>query len=332
MSAVNDFGFHGLTPDVQLDAIESLGIYPQSGLLTLNSYENRVYQFRCENNHRYVVKFYRPDRWSNQQIQEEHEFAADLQDDELSVVAPLMIHGASLHHFNGYRFALFPSMGGRPFEVDNLDHLEIVGHSLGRLHAISSTRSFSHRRVLEPNAWGQAALQSLRGCQLIPSALKNDYLSTATLLLNDICEQMAGKNYQAIRLHGDLHPGNILWTDNGATLVDLDDACMGPAVQDIWMMLSGERSQQLLQLDVIVEAYNEFSHFNPDELQLIEPLRGLRMLHHNAWLAKRWSDPAFPNHFPWFGEVDFWYQSLQDLNGQRRAMQDAPLRFGPSWS
>ncbi|MGL4475827.1 MAG: serine/threonine protein kinase [Shewanella sp.] len=330
-SVACDFGFHELTPDLQLDAIESLGIYPQSGLLTLNSYENRVYQFRCDNNQRYVVKFYRPGRWTNAQIQEEHDFAADLQHDELSVVAPLIINGASLHHFKGYRFSLFPSMGGRAFEVDNLDHLEIVGHSLGRMHLLGANKQFVHRETLRPEVWGQTAIDILAQSPLIPSALKDRYLSAASRLLSLINQAFAKQSYTPIRLHGDLHPGNILWTDDGATLVDLDDACMGPAIQDMWMMLSGDRAQQLLQLDVIIEAYNEFNEFNLDELALIEPLRGLRMLHHNGWLAKRWSDPAFPHHFPWFAEANYWQQALNDIDAQCLAVQAAPLTLGPSW-
>lgn len=321
--------YQGLTPDTILSAIESLQIYPETGLIALNSYENRVYQFRCDNGQRYVVKFYRPQRWSNDQINEEHDFTRALANAEIPVAVPISVNGQSLHTYQGYRFALFPSIGGRQFEVDNYDHLEQIGRFIGRIHQYSAAQPFQYRRELTPQVWGQNSIDWLKQSGHIPSALSNEYFDTAQTLLTDIIHIWQKTPYQAIRLHGDLHPGNILWTPDGPGFVDLDDACMGPAIQDLWMMLSGDRSQQQIQLDILLEGYEEFVPFATSQLALIEPLRSLRMMHHSAWISRRWDDPAFPLYFPWFAEPDYWKHELTALKEQILLLKQPPLSLVP---
>ncbi|MCE9680255.1 serine/threonine protein kinase [Shewanella sp. AS1] len=326
-----DAGFHyqALTPDLILDAIESLAIYPETGLLALNSYENRVYQFRDDNKRRYVVKFYRPERWSDEQILEEHSFAAELSEQEIPVATPLIVDGRSLHEYQGYRFTLFPSMGGRPFEVDNLDHLEEVGHFIGRIHQCAQAKPFHHREALTPERLGDESLLWLQQSGHVPVGLETAYFTVVEQVLTKTKQLFSEVDAPHIRLHGDLHPSNILWTPDGPGFVDLDDAKMGPAIQDIWMMLAGDRSQQTLQLEVILEAYEEFCDFDKRQLKLIEPLRSLRMLHYSAWLSRRWGDPAFPMHFPWFGESKYWEQQILAFKEQLAALDEPPLSLLP---
>ncbi|MFQ6371914.1 serine/threonine protein kinase [Shewanella sp. YIC-542] len=323
------FHFNGLTPELIMNAIESLGIYPESGLLPLNSYENRVYQFRCDRQQRYVVKFYRPERWSDAQILEEHAFAFELQAAEIPLAAPLKIDGSSLHYYEGYRFTLFPSVGGRSFEVDNLTQLEAVGQFIGRMHQYAKDSRFKARLSLSPQTYGTTGLVEIAACPLIPAKLRQPILDEAQALLQQVDDIWKQQTPSRMRLHGDLHPGNILWTPDGPGFVDLDDACNGPAVQDLWMMLSGDRNQQQLQLEVLLDAYNEFSDFHPGELKLIECLRSLRLLHYNGWLSRRWQDPAFPRHFPWFATEDYWQQQLQVLREQQQQLQQPPLSLVP---
>ena len=321
--------YQGLTPDVILSAIESLGIYPETGLLALNSYENRVYQFRSDNGLRYVVKFYRPKRWTNEQINEEHEFTKFLADAEIPVAAPISINGTSLQIYQGYRFALFPSIGGRAFEVDNDEQLEQVGRFIGRIHQYSSAKSFQYRQTLTPELWGQSAIDWLKQSNHVASHLATEFFDVTENLLSEIKQLWQPNQFKDIRLHGDLHPGNILWTPDGPGFVDLDDACMAPAIQDIWMMLSGDRSQQLLQLDILLEGYQEFCTFDAKQLALIEPLRALRMLHHCAWISRRWDDPAFPLYFPWFAEAGYWEQQLHGFKEQILIIKQPPLSLTP---
>ncbi|WP_417763383.1 serine/threonine protein kinase [Shewanella sp.] len=323
------FHFAGLTPDLILTAIESVGIYPETGLIALNSYENRVYQFRCDRGNRYVVKFYRPERWSKAQILEEHQFAAELLAEEFPIAAPVVIDGATLHEYQGYLFTLFPSMGGRQFEVDNLEQLFEVGQFIGRMHQYAKGSRFSQRRSLTPTTFGAESLTVLQQSSLIPAQWREQVLSSATELVQAIEQQWHKLTPSVMRLHGDLHIGNILWTPDGPGFVDLDDACNGPAVQDLWMMLSGEREQQQAQLAELVEGYQEFCDFHPAELRLIEPLRGLRMLHYNAWLCRRWDDPAFPQHFPWFAEPQYWQQQYQSFTEQLQQLSQPPLSLIP---
>jgi Ser/Thr protein kinase RdoA (MazF antagonist) len=322
---MSDFSFAGLNPDLILDAIESVDIRASSGLLALNSYENRVYQFLAEDNKRYVAKFYRPQRWTEEQIQEEHDFSIELMGAEIPIVAPLVINGASLHHYSDYRFALFPSAGGRQFEVDNLEQLEWMGRFIGRMHRVAQAKPFKHRPEISTSSYLDTPKEVLLTGSLVPQHLQTAFHTILDMVINET-KQKLSNNYSSIRLHADLHPGNILWRD-GPTIVDLDDCRMGPAVQDLWMMLSGDKQQQFIQLDTLVEAYDEFHEFDTNELSLIEPLRAMRMVHYMAWLSQRWEDPAFPQAFPWFAEDKYWENQILALKEQFSALQEPPLKL-----
>ncbi|PXA66602.1 MULTISPECIES: serine/threonine protein kinase [Vibrio] len=323
------FHFDALTPDLIWYALESIGIRAESGFLALNSYENRVYQFTDEENRRFVVKFYRPQRWTEQQIQEEHDFALELAAAEIPLAPPLVINGSSLHRYQGYYFALFTSMGGRQFEVDNPQQLEWVGRFLGRIHKIGESKTFIHRPNLGLDEYLYQPKRILEQASFIPSHLQNTFFNDLNLLIERI-EQYWQPTQSAIRLHGDCHPGNILWRD-GPMFVDLDDARNGPAVQDLWMLLSGDRQEKLVQLDILLEGYQEFCDFNPQQLKLIEPLRGLRMVHYMAWLAKRWHDPAFPLAFPWFNDPKYWEGQVLAFKEQLAALEEPSLSLMPNW-
>lgn len=319
---MSTFDFSGLTPDLILDAIESQGIRVESGLLALNSYENRVYQFMAEDNKRYVAKFYRPQRWSQAQIQEEHDFSIELASHEIPVVAPLIFNQQSLHTFNDFSFALFPSVGGRQFEVDNLNQVEWMGRFIGRIHAVAKSADFIHRPTINVEEFLVKPLQVLQNSPLIPEGLQQAFFTILQQVV-DLALSLYVSTHN-IRLHGDCHPGNILWRD-GPTFVDLDDCRSGPAIQDLWMMLSGDKQQQFIQMDTLVEAYQEFCEFDPTQLALIEPLRAMRMVHYMAWLARRWQDPAFPQAFPWFADSKYWEQQILGLKEQYSALQEPPL-------
>ncbi len=315
-----------LTPDFMLDAIESIGLYPSSGLLALNSYENRVYQFSSDDNCRYVIKFYRPGRWSKEQIIEEHEFSIELSEQEIPVIAPLKFDGTCLQHYQGFPFAVFPCQGGRQFEVDNLDHLEWVGRFIGRIHRVGQAKQFKHRLNLTAQNFLLQAQQFLSQYQEIPDYLRVPFNTVLDHIVELTQEKIAGVGQvKQQRIFGDCHPGNILWTEAGPHFVDLDDSVNGPAIQDLWMMLSGDRANQMLQLDVILEGYGEFCDFDSKELALIEPLRAMRIVHYMYWLAKRWDDPAFPHNFPWFNTPQYWEQQVLALKEQIAALQEPPL-------
>lgn len=277
-----DFAFSGLSPDTVLDALETCGIYPESGLLALNSYENRVYQFKAEDGQRLVVKFYRPGRWTDEQILEEHAFALELAGADIPLVAPLAIEGKTMQQACGFRFAVFPSVGGRQFEVDNLDQIEWMGRFIGRIHRVAQAKPFVHRPELNTQSFLDAPRDVLTRSRLLPSHLETALFAILDPLIKETRQRY--HNSTLIRLHGDCHPGNILWRD-GPMFVDLDDCRSGPAIQDLWMMLCGDRQQQMLQLDVLVEAYEEFHSFDNSQLTLIEPLRAMRMVHYMAWLS-----------------------------------------------
>jgi len=319
-----------LSPDFMLDAIESIGIRVDSGLLELNSYENRVFQFLDEARQRFVVKFYRPARWSDEQIQEEHDFSLQLKSADIDVVAPLQFDGRSLFVYQGYRLAIFPSAGGRPIEVDNLDALESVGRNLGRVHQLASQQSFLHRPTLSIAEFVQAPKLILQQHHFVPGQLETAFFNVYDALAKEIELQYKPDNKQLIRLHGDLHAGNILWRDK-VTLLDFDDCRQGPAVQDLWMMLHGERHEQLLQLEVMLEGYEEFCSFDAKQLGLIEPLRAMRMMNYMGWIAKRWQDPAFSRHFAWFTDEQFWQQQVNVLQEQIDNMQKLPLSLIPNY-
>lgn len=317
------FDFASLSPDVIIDGLESVGFVVDSGLLPLNSYENRVYQFHDDNLVKYVTKFYRPQRWQLEQIREEHDFSFELAEQELPIVAPLQRDGESLFEYQGYYFAVFPCRGGRIFEVDNLDQLEWMGRFVGRIHAVSSKRDFIHRPAFNTAEMLIGAQQTIAQSSFVPTSLE---VAFSTILSQVI--ELATEQYQPskqIRLHGDCHAGNILWRDEGPHFVDLDDCRTGPAIQDLWMMLSGDRQQQLLQLDTLLMGYEEFFTFEPKELNLIESLRTMRVVNYMAWLCKRWQDPAFPRNFPWFNTPKYWEQQILMLKEQMSALQQPPL-------
>jgi len=319
--------FDTLTPDLVLDAVESAGYISDARVLALNSYENRVYQVGIEDGTPLIAKFYRPGRWSNEAILEEHQFSLELADREIPLVAPLSRDGQTLFEHAGFRFALFPRRGGRAPEPGNLDQLYRLGQLLGRMHAVSASRPFEHRESLNVENFGHASLNTLLEGNYVPKSLLPAYESVARDLLKRVEDVFAQTEFQPIRLHGDCHPGNILARDDAFYLVDLDDCRMGPSVQDIWMMLAGERHERLGQLSELVDGYNEFHDFTPRELPLIEALRALRLLHYSAWLARRWDDPAFPMSFPWFGSERYWGDQVLILREQMSALQEEPLKL-----
>ncbi|TPH17716.1 serine/threonine protein kinase [Litorilituus lipolyticus] len=320
------FDFASLSPDVIIDGLESVGFVVDSGLLPLNSFENRVYQFHDDNLVKYVTKFYRPQRWQLQQIEEEHDFSFELAEQELPIVAPLKIAGESLFEHQGYRFAVFPCRGGRIFEVDNLEQLEWMGRFIGRIHAVSATNSFNYRPAFTTQELLYQAKNIIKDSQFVPAHLQVPFFTILEQVIALASEQYkAIDSIKQIRLHGDCHAGNILWRDEGPHFVDLDDCRTGPAVQDLWMMLSGDRQQQLLQLDTLLMGYEEFHSFENKELQLIEALRTMRVVNYMAWLCKRWQDPAFPRNFPWFNTEKYWEQQILMLKEQFSALQQPAL-------
>ncbi|NMH60386.1 serine/threonine protein kinase [Alteromonas ponticola] len=321
-----DFDFSGLDPDTILNALESVGIYPRTGLLALNSYENRVYQFQDDDGRRLVTKFYRPQRWTDDAIKEEHAFALELAGADIPVVAPMAFDGRTLLHHEHFRFSVFPSVGGRQFEADNLDQLEWMGRFIGRIHQVAKASNFAHRPRISVADYLDIPRAALSVSELVPHNLQTALFAILDPIIDTVKRQYTTNG--EIRLHGDCHAGNILWRD-GPTFVDLDDCRSGPAIQDLWMMLSGDRNQQQLQLETLVEAYEEFSEFNPTELNLIEPLRAMRMIHYMAWLSNRWQDPAFPRAFPWFAEQKYWEGQILALKEQLSALNEPPLRLSP---
>jgi len=323
------FNFQTLHPDTIMDALFEQGIRVDSGLTPLNSFENRVYQFQDEDRKRYVVKFYRPHRWSPEQIEEEHQFALELLADEVPVAAPLHFNGNTLLRHNGFMYAVFPSLGGRQYETDNLDQMEWVGRYLGRIHQTGRRKPFSARPDMGLNEYLFEPRELFEHTHLIPSALKKSFLSATDALIAEV-KLRWHTDFQPLRLHGDCHPGNILWRD-GPLFVDLDDARNGPAIQDIWMLLNGDKAEQRMQLEMIVEAYEEFAPFNSDEIALIEPLRAMRMVYYLAWIIRRWDDPAFPRNFPWLTDEDYWRRQTATFTEQVRVLREPPLTLTPMY-
>src|SRR5262245_1683387 len=318
--------YAGLTPDVMLDALAHVGLRPDGRLLALNSYENRVYQVWMEEGPPLVAKFYRPSRWSEAQIAEEHAFARELADGEVPVVAPLAMAERTLHAFRGFRFAVFPRRGGRSPELEDRKTLEWIGRFVGRIHTIGAVHAFDKRPALgleshgtEPRAW-------LLQHGAIPADLLEAWASVTALALEGVRRaiERAG-DVRAIRLHGDCHGGNILWTDDGPHFVDLDDSRMGPAIQDLWMLLSGDRASMQRQLADVLAGYEQVRTFDARELELTEALRTLRLLHYSAWIARRWNDPAFPAAFPWFGTQRYWQDRILELREQIASMDEPAL-------
>ncbi|MBE4966492.1 serine/threonine protein kinase [Enterobacter cloacae complex sp. P24RS] len=323
------FTFQTLHPDTIVDALFEQGIRVDSGLTPLNSYENRVYQFQDEERQRFVVKFYRPQRWSAEQIQEEHQFAHDLLADDVPVAAPIKFNNQTLLSHQGFYYAIFPSLGGRQFEADNIDQMEWVARYLGRIHQTGRKKPFVARPTIGVKEYLIEPRQVFETSALIPKALKDKFL-TATDKLIDAVNTCWRDDITALRLHGDCHAGNILWRD-GPLFVDLDDARMGPAVQDLWMLLNGDKAEQRMQLETIIEAYEEFSPFNSDEIALIEPLRAMRFVYYLAWLIRRWEDPAFPRNFPWLTGEDYWRSQISTFTEQVKVLQEPPLQLTPMY-
>lgn len=326
--AENSLPYANLTPALILDAVDACGFQASGALLALNSYENRVYQVGLEDGTFLVAKIYRPGRWSDEAILEEHAFAHELADLEIPVIAPLHLPGdQTLLHHGGYRLALYPRRGGRPPELDDPEHLRWMGRMLGRIHACGSQRLFRHRPRLSIELLGNGPYAYLMEHDFIPAELAHNYRQAAETLLAAITAIWAevGEWIDPLRLHGDCHPGNILWTEQGPHFVDLDDCMIGPAVQDLWMLLSGEREEMTRQLARLLEGYSQFYDFNALELRLIEALRGLRLIHYSGWLARRWHDPAFPMHFPWFNTPRYWEEQLNILREQVERLEQPPL-------
>ena len=318
--------FDKLTPDLLIDAVESQGFLSDGGFLALNSYENRVYQIGIENKTPMIAKFYRPNRWTDEQIFEEHQFCFQLQEQELPVVCPwLNSEGKSISHHEGFRFALYERKGGRAPELDNLDNLFILGRLLGRFHGIGATQPFKYRPTLNVKNFGWDSYE-LISKDFMPKELSPAYDSLALDVLKAIDEILAGYGeINNIRVHGDCHSGNILWRDDYPHFVDFDDARMAPAIQDIWMLLSGDREEQTAQITEIIQGYNEFYDFDYRQLRLIEVFRTLRIMHHSAWIARRWSDPAFPRAFSWFDSPRYWSDHILALREQLAALNEPPL-------
>jgi Ser/Thr protein kinase RdoA (MazF antagonist) len=318
--------YSGLTPDRLLDAVDKCGYQTDGRLLALNSYENRVYQIGIEDGTPIIAKFYRPGRWSSDAIQEEHNFALELAEQEIPVVAPLEIDNCTLQTFAGYRYAIYPRQGGYWPELNTQGDREWIGRFIARIHSIAATQSFQHRPRLDIDSFGHTPFQYLLEQGFIPAHIETAYRTLGEDLLQQVTNlfENAG-NVRHIRLHGDCHPGNILWTEQGPHFVDLDDCRTGPAIQDIWMLISGDRQEMQTQLIDIVEGYQQFHDFDHRQLQLIEPLRTLRIIHYAGWLARRWEDPAFPRAFPWFNTPRYWEEHVLSLREQASLLNEPAL-------
>lgn len=333
--SVSQQPFSGLSPDVVIAAAESLGIVCDGRLFALNSYENRVYQIGSESHGSLVLKFYRPLRWSDVQIAEEHAFTLELAAADLPVAAPMAFGGRTLHEAAGQRFAVFPKLAARAAEPDARDSLALIGRTLGRLHAVGARSRFSARPRLSSERLGWQSRDALLDSRFVAmigtegaldAAMVDKYAEASAALLDGVEEALAAAGpVPEIRLHGDCHLGNVLWNERGPLFVDLDDCMTGPRIQDLWMFLAGSADERRGQWDEIVAGYREFHHIESFETALIEPLRALRMIHHSAWIARRWDDPAFPRAFPWFTSPRFWEEHISDLWQQLEVLNDDPL-------
>ncbi|HSS65296.1 MAG TPA: serine/threonine protein kinase [Gammaproteobacteria bacterium] len=319
--------FDGLEPGVILEAAEHFGVRCDGRLLALNSFENRVYQIGVEDGPSVVAKFYRPGRWSNDAILEEHAFSLEFAGHEIPVVPPLRDgEGRTLVEYAGFRFALYPSRGGYWPELQEAEDRRQLGRFIGRMHAVGALRAFEHRPAIDVESYGEASARFLLENDFLPPGTDTLYQQTSNTLLEHIREQFEkSSNVRRIRLHGDLHRGNILWSSSGPAIVDLDDCRTGPAVQDLWMLLAGSSDEMRLQMSDFLAGYRTFYEFSARELALVEALRALRIMHHAAWIARRWSDPAFPRAFPWFGTPSYWEGHLSDLKEQIAQLEEPPL-------
>jgi Ser/Thr protein kinase RdoA (MazF antagonist) len=307
---LNDAPYASLTPDFVLDAVSACGLWPDGRLLALNSYENRVWQVGIEDAAPVIAKFYRPGRWSDAAIAEEHAFTRELAEAELPVVAPLAFDGRTLLHHGGFRYALTPRRGGRAPELEAVDQLQWLGRLIARMHGIGARAPFVHRGRLDRDTMVQQPMHAVLASSLLPSSLQGNYRAAATRLDGAIAARLdvVGPVRQ-LRLHGDCHPGNVLWTDAGPHFVDLDDARTGPAVQDLWMLANDEAA-----MSALLDGYTTLREFDPAELALVPALRAMRQVHHAGWIAQRWHDPAFPLAFPFVEEPRWWEQHVADLH------------------
>ncbi|HMA98200.1 MAG TPA: serine/threonine protein kinase [Wenzhouxiangella sp.] len=323
----SDRPFATLRPECVLEAAEAMGLQTDGRLLALNSYENRVWQIGVEDAQPVIAKFYRPERWSDEAILEEHAFTAELADHGLSVVAPMTFDNSTLHQHAGFRYALFPRQGGHAPEPEHEDTLKRIGRAMGRLHAVGRAGAFSHRSQISIEALGLEPRDWLLANRWIPAHLESAFETLTDDLLSHAASAWArADGVGRIRLHGDCHPGNILWRD-GPHFVDLDDCRTGPAVQDLWMLISGEQEDRTVQWGWLLEGYTTFCEFNPVELHLVEALRALRMIHYQGWLARRWDDPAFPMAFPWFDDDRHWENIIGQFREQLSEMQEETVAW-----
>ncbi len=322
--------FAGLTPERVLDALDSVlipaGLRTDGRLLALNSYENRVYQVGIEDGQPLVAKFYRPRRWSDAAILEEHGFVAELAAREIPAVPARAFEGRTLHEFEGFRFSMFERRGGRAPDLDRSDTLEWLGRFIGRIHAVGATQAYAERPVLDIRSFGYDSRDYLLSNEIIPVDLREAYRTVLALALEGVeaAFERAGET-RLLRAHGDCHPSNVLWTDAGPHFVDFDDSRMAPAIQDLWLLLPGDRAGASRALADLLAGYEDFCEFDPRELHLVEALRTLRLIHYSAWLARRWDDPAFPAAFPWFNTHRYWEERVLELREQVGAMQEGPL-------
>ena len=321
----NEHPYSALTPDCVLDALDSVGMRGDGRMLALGSYENRVYQVYRDDEPPVVVKFYRPARWTDAQILEEHAFVAELVASEIPAVAAISFGGRTLHEFADFRFAVFPRRGGRAPELEQRATLAHLGRYIARMHTAGARRPFMHRPTLTVESFGDESREFLLEQGFIPVDLRPAWTSVVDQALHGVRRRYEGHGAAAIRLHGDCHAGNVLWTDDGPHFVDFDDARSGPAVQDLWMLLSGERAAMEAQLAIVLDGYETLRDFDRRELALIEPLRTLRLIHYSAWLARRWDDPAFPAAFPWFNTQRYWQDRILELREQIALMEEPPL-------
>ena len=321
--------YQNLGPDEILNAIESTGLACDGCIFALNSYENRVYQIGIFDSEPVIAKFYRPARWSDAAIREEQQFTIQLAKHEIPVIEPIVDgNGETLHQYENFRFSLYPRRGGRPPELDNPDHLKQLGRFMARIHRVSAAQAYQHRPTLDTETFGTDCNIYLLENGFIPVELVTAYRTLTEDIMKRIyqCYERAG-NVKSIRLHGDCHHGNILWRDDSPIILDFDDARMGPAIQDLWMFLSGDREYMTGRLADLLDGYSEFHDFNIGELHLIEALRSLRVMHHSAWLARRWSDPAFPMAFPYFNTQQYWQEHILSLREQAALMDEPPLQW-----
>jgi Ser/Thr protein kinase RdoA (MazF antagonist) len=322
----SDIPFDGLTPECVLDALESIGLWPDGRLLALNSYENRVYQVGIDSEAPVIAKFYRPGRWSDVAILEEHAFVAELVELEIPAVPARTVNERTLHEHAGFRFSVFERRGGRAPELEDPDTLTWLGRFLGRIHAVGVLRPYVARPVLDIQTFGFEPSAFVLSHEFVPPDVRAAYQTVVGMALEAIerAFERAG-DVRGIRLHGDCHAGNVLWTDAGPHFVDFDDSRTGPAIQDLWMLLPAGRIEQSRALAELLAGYEDFCDFDPRELYLVEALRTLRLIHYSAWLARRWDDPAFPAAFPWFNTQRYWEDRILELREQVALMAEPPL-------